>query len=131
VIPTSVIEIDLVAVASSDGRVPSTDLRAVDVMARDAADHLWIARLTPSGIAVFDALPPGDYRLELDLSRLTEPLATAAPLPAFVVQAAPSRRRYSVPVMPRPLKMWRPPAAVPNDATARPPAAQPGEGGRR
>jgi hypothetical protein len=80
---------------------------------------------------VFDALPPGDYRLELDLSRLTEPLATAAPLPAFVVQAAPSRRRYSVPVMPRPLKMWRPPAAVPNDATARPPAAQPGEGGRR
>lgn len=128
VIPTSVIEVDLVAVASSDGRVPSTDLRAVDVMARDAADHLWMARLTPSGIAVFDALPPGDYRLELDLSRLTEPLATAAPLPAFVVQAAPSRRRYSVPVMPRPLKMWRPPA-VPNDSTARPPAAKTGTGG--
>jgi hypothetical protein len=129
VIPTSVIEVDLVAVASSDGRVPSTDLRAVDVMARDAADHLWMARLTPSGIAVFDALPPGDYRLELDLSRLTEPLATAAPLPAFVVQAAPSRRRYSVPVMPRPLKMWRPPARAPNDSTARPPAAKPTSGG--
>jgi hypothetical protein len=129
VIPTSVIEIDLVAVASSDGRVPSTDLRAVDVMARDAADHLWMARLTPSGIAIFDALPPGDYRLELDLTRLAEPLATAAPLPTFVVQAAPSRRRYSVPVMPRPLKMWRPPAAVPNDSAVRPPAAKPGDGG--
>ena len=131
VIPTSVIEVDLVAVASNDGRVPSTDLRAVDVMARDAADHLWMARLTPSGIAVFDALPPGNYRLELDLSRLPEPLATAAPLPSFVVQAAPSRRRYSVPVMPRPLKMWRPPAAVPNDSTTAPAAAKPRDGGTR
>lgn len=132
VVPTSVIEVELVAVPSNDGRMPPTNLQAADVMARDAADHLWMARLTPSGVAIFDALPPGAYRVELDLSRLSEPLATREPLPTFVVETAPSRRRYSVAVMPRPLKMWRPPAAtVPNDPTAVPqPPMAPMDGAR-
>lgn len=130
VVPTSVIEVELVPVASSDGRMPAGDVHAADVMARDAADHLWMARQTPNGVAVFDALPPGDYRLELDLSRLAEPLTTREALPTFAVQAAPSRRRYSVAVMPRPLKMWRPaPSAPPNDSTSRP-AATPITGAR-
>jgi len=132
VVPTSVIEVELVASPSIDGRMPPTNLQAADVMARDAADHLWMARLTPSGVAIFDALPPGAYRVELDLSRLSEPLTTREPLPAFVVQAAPSRRRYSVAVMLRPLKMWRPPAApVPNDSAAPPRQATAPVGGAR
>ena len=131
VVPTSVIEVELLPVASADGRIPSNDLHAVDVMARDAADHLWMARLTPSGLAIFDALPPGEYRLELDLSRLAEPLATREALPSFAVEAAPSRRRYSVAVMPRPLKMWRPRATtVPNDIGPRPLAPPPAEGSK-
>jgi hypothetical protein len=128
VVPTSVIEVELVPVASSDGRMPASDVRAADVMARDAADHLWMARQMPGGVAVFDALPPGDYRLELDLGRLTEPLTPRGPLPTFVVQAAPSRRRYSVAVMPRPLKMWRPSPTPPPNAPAA--AAAPADGAR-
>lgn len=131
VVPTSVIEVELLPVASSDGRMPVGDVHAADVMARDATDHLWMARQTPSGVAVFDALPPGDYRLELDLSRLAEPLTTREALPTFAVQAAPSRRRYSVAVMPRPLKMWRPaPSTPPNDSTTRPTTAAPISGAR-
>ena len=132
VVPTSVIEVELVPVASGDGRTPTSDVHAADVMARDAADHLWMARQNPGGVAVFDALPPGDYRLELDLTRLGEPLTTREALPTFTVQAAPSRRRYAIAVMPRPLKMWRPPAsALPNAPTSSPaPAAAPASGTR-
>jgi hypothetical protein len=111
VVPTSVVEIELVRAASADGRMPKTDLSTADVMARDAEGRLWMARVTAAGVAIFDALPPGDYRVELDLSRLKEPLSTRDALPSFSVQAAPSRRRFTVVVTPRPLKMWRPAGA--------------------
>jgi hypothetical protein len=44
---------------------------------------------------VFEALPPGRYRIELDLSDVQEPLTPTERLPEFVVQGTgrePTRR---------------------------------------
>lgn len=126
VVPMSSVEVRLQVSPDASDRASRQSLAAVGVMARDSADRVWIARVDSAGLAVFDALPPGTYRIVLDLSRLAEPLLTRAPLPTF--RTLPNREtlRLMVPVHPRPVRVWRPGGAVATDSlVTRPPAIAP------
>jgi hypothetical protein len=43
-------------------------------VARDTANQPWLARDLGSGEFVFDALPPGRYTVDVDVSGIEEPL---------------------------------------------------------
>ena len=94
-----------VAARSTMERV-EPDLAAIHAIARDASGKIWVARMTGASVATFDALPPGTYTLELDLSAVDEPLVPREPLPLLKVTAfEPS---FVVVVLdPRPLRIWR------------------------
>ncbi len=55
-------------------RMPRTDLLKLIVIARDTANQPWVARGLSAGELVFDALPPGDYAIDVDASAIDEPL---------------------------------------------------------
>jgi hypothetical protein len=55
-------------------RVRASDLEKLIVVARDTANQPWLARDLGSGAVVFDALPPGRYSIEVDVSAIEEPL---------------------------------------------------------
>jgi len=63
------------------------DLAVIRVSARDGKGKEWAARMSDRLVATFDALPPGTYTLELDLSSLREPLKPRKELPVFNVTA--------------------------------------------
>ncbi|MGH7645662.1 MAG: hypothetical protein ACREMR_08755, partial [Gemmatimonadales bacterium] len=104
-IPTAAVRVELVPRAGDDGHVPAVDLSAVVVRARDAAGGYWTARADSAGMATFYALPPGQYRLELDLSGLREPLRPGDDLPAFTVGFGRAAPRLVVPLYPRPIRL--------------------------
>ncbi len=94
------------------------DLSGIRAAARDASGREWVARMTAPNVASFDALPPGTYTLELDLSAVAEPLVPRLPLPSLrVTPLEPSI--VTVVLDPRPLRIWR----------AEPSPTQPGPGG--
>ena len=74
--------------AEDSARVPSQQLGAAIVMAHDTGGRTWVARATAPGSAVFDALPPGRYTVDLDLADIAEPLRTEGPPATFTVGAA-------------------------------------------
>jgi len=93
-----------VTLSSTDAPPPA--LGGLHVIARDAAGREWIGRMTSPGIATFDALAPGTYALEFDLTALAEPLVVRAPLP--LLHVTPLLANYvTVYLDPRPLRMWR------------------------
>jgi hypothetical protein len=55
-------------------RVRSSDLEKLVVVARDTTNQPWLARDVGAGVVVFDALPPGHYSVDVDVSALEEPL---------------------------------------------------------
>jgi hypothetical protein len=58
-------------------RVPRSELSKLIVVARDSASQPWMARDAGSGDFVFDALPPGEYTMDVDASDIQEPLMPA------------------------------------------------------
>jgi hypothetical protein len=82
------------------------DLSGIRAIARDASGREWVARMTGPTVATFDALPPGTYVLDLDLSAVTEPLVPRLPLPSLRVTAL-EPSFVTVVLDPRPLRMWR------------------------
>lgn len=68
-------------------RVSSAELLSVQVIARDSLGLAWMARSVSAGIAVFDALPPGRYVLEVDASGVAEPLRLMTANPRMDVRA--------------------------------------------
>ena len=82
------------------------DLSGLHAIARDASGREWLARMTGASVATFDALPPGIYTLELDLSGVAEPLVPRVPLP--VLRVTPFEPSFVTVVLdPRPLRIWR------------------------
>jgi hypothetical protein len=59
------------------------------VLARHESGRLWVARRSGADSATFDALPPGRYDLQLDLTEVGVPLTVVGSLPSFVVGAVP------------------------------------------
>ncbi len=108
VTPTAPVEVRLVLTVPEGTPRPSVDLRQAVVRAQDAAGNLWTARADSSGSATFHALPPGDYRIELDLTGLKEPLLIRGDLPGFRVQAGREVLPVTIPLYPRPVRFSQP-----------------------
>jgi hypothetical protein len=79
-------EVHLVVAGDARSRVSTADLLSVIVVARDSAGRAWVARRRAPESATFDALPPGRYHVEVDVSAATEPLhAKTEELPVFEI----------------------------------------------
>lgn len=120
-IPMSSAEVRLEITGDASGRLASMNLSSAGIVARDSVDRIWVARMDSAGRGIFEALPPGRYRLALDLSRLPEPLSVRGQLPEFRTTAARETIRLTVPVYARPVRVWRGGAPGDSSLRARPP----------
>ena len=107
VIPMSSAEVRLEINGDAGRRLAGLNLSSAGIVARDTADRMWVARMDSTGRGVFDALPPGRYRLLLDLSRLHEPLAVRGELPEIHTTSTRETIHITVPVYARPVRVWR------------------------
>jgi hypothetical protein len=107
VIPTTQVDVRLVPSADSSGRLPHVDLNGIPLQAFDAAGNAWSARTDASGLAHFYALPPGRYRMQVDVSGLREPVRVG-PAPVFTVEVNRPVPVQTVPLFPRPIKLFDP-----------------------
>lgn len=98
-------EVELVVASRSGISAVQVDLSKAHVIARDDAGREWAARMTGPTTATFEALPVGNYKLEFDLSELSEPLVARGPVPPLVVSGKESRS-ITVTLDPRPIRMW-------------------------
>jgi hypothetical protein len=103
VMPTSTVEVQLVVTASDSSSPPAVDLSPAQVIARDTLGRTWIARVSSSGRALLDALPLGEYTIELDLSLVAEPLRVPPVAPTFTVVGR-GRREIRIPLYTRPVR---------------------------
>ena len=108
VTPTAPVVVHLVLTVPEGAPAPRVDLRDAAVQARDAGGNAWSARADSSGTAIFHALPPGQYRIELDLTGLKEPLLTRGELPGFTVEAGHEVPALTIPLYPRPIRFAPP-----------------------
>ena len=81
------------------------DLSKAHVIARDSAGGEWAAIMTGPTTATFQSLPVGTYKLDFDLSELSEPLVPRGPLPLLIVTGKDSKS-ITVTLDPRPIRMW-------------------------
>ena len=102
---TTSAEVELVVAQRSGISAVQVDLSKAHVIARDNAGREWAARMTGPTTATFEALPVGTYKLEFDLSELSEPLVARGPVPPLVVSGKESRS-ITVTLDPRPIRMW-------------------------
>jgi len=99
-------EVELIVAPRSGISAVQVDLSKAHVIARDGAGREWGARMTGPTTATFEALPVGTYKLEFDLSELSEPLVPRAPIPLLVVSGKESKS-ITVTLDPRPIRMWK------------------------
>ncbi|HET9982927.1 MAG TPA: hypothetical protein VFQ38_05055 [Longimicrobiales bacterium] len=107
VVDVSPIEVHLALAAADAERVPASALEKVLVTVRDADGRTWIARRSDATTAVFDALPPGRYTVEIDASDAAEPLRAESALPGFVVGGGAAPVRLELVLRARPLRIRR------------------------
>lgn len=105
VIPLSPIAIVLRVVDAQGLGIASDTLREATIVARHESGRVWVARRTAPDSAIFDALPPGRYEVELDLSDVRVPLNPADALPSFAVTQGARLRSIRIVLVPRRLKI--------------------------
>ncbi|MEO8579569.1 MAG: NEW3 domain-containing protein [Gemmatimonadales bacterium] len=98
-------EIELVVAPRSGIAAVQVDLAKAHVIARDDAGREWGAIMTGPTTATFQALPIGTYKLEFDLSELSEPLVPRLPIPVLIVTGKDSKS-ITIILDPRPIRMW-------------------------
>jgi hypothetical protein len=108
VIPTAAVDVRLVPTADSSGRLPHVELTGIPLQAIDTTGSAWTTRADSAGRARFDALPPGRYRLQVDFSGLREHVRLRGPAPVFTVEPSRAVPPLTVPVYPRPIRMFDP-----------------------
>ena len=108
VIPTLDVDVQLVRAADSSGRTTQADLAGVPVQAVDTAGNAWSVRSDNAGRAHFSALPPGRYRLDIDVTGLREPVRLRERPAGFTVEPGQPVPLITVPVYPRPLRLFEP-----------------------
>ena len=81
-VSVAAVRVELVLDGMDSTRVRPAELAQVQVIARDSLGQPWMARSASPAFAVFDALPPGRYVVEVDASGIAEPLrlVTADPI---------------------------------------------------
>jgi hypothetical protein len=77
--PVAPLHVTLTVDSTGGSRVPASDLANVVVSARDSTGWEWTARRTSDSTLIFDALPPGTYRVEIDVSGTRERLQAVDP----------------------------------------------------
>jgi len=112
VIRTTQVDVQLVPTADSSGRVPNIDLNGIPLQAFDSTGYGWTARADAGGLAHFYALPPGRYRVQVDVSGLRERVRLG-PAPVFTVEAQRVVPLQKVLLYPRPIRMFEPGGAGP------------------
>jgi hypothetical protein len=98
----------LVVDASDSGRVATADLERISLVATDSTGRVWVARRTSAETAVFDALPPGTYALDIDASDVKEPLRIGGSVSAFRVGPGEAVTERAIFIRPRALKFSAP-----------------------
>lgn len=107
VVAVAPVEVTLTIAGEALDRVVPADLGPAIVLARHESGKLWVARRDGPDRAVFDALPPGRYSLELDLADLKEPLEQLT-RPVFEVAGnTADAPRVDVVLRPRPVVIRR------------------------
>jgi hypothetical protein len=98
-------EVELLVAPRSGIAAVQIDLSKARVIARDSAGREWVAAMTGPTTATFQSLPVGTYKLDFDLSDLSEPLVPRAPIPALLI-AGKESKSITVTLDPRPIRMW-------------------------
>jgi len=98
-------EVELVVAPRSGISAVQVDLSKAHVIARDSAGGEWAAIMTGPTTATFQSLPVGTYKLDFDLSELSEPLVPRGPIPMLIVTGKDSKS-VTVTLDPRPIRMW-------------------------
>ena len=98
-------EVELVVAPRSGISAVQVDLSKAHVIARDSAGGEWAAIMTGPTTATFQSLPVGTYKLDFDLSELSEPLVARGPVPLLIVTEKDSKS-ITVTLDPRPIRMW-------------------------
>ena len=98
-------EVELVVAPRSRISAVQVDLSKAHVIARDSAGGEWAAIMTGPTTATFQSLPVGTYKLDFDLSELSEPLVPRGPVPLLIVTGKDSKS-ITVTLDPRPIRMW-------------------------
>jgi hypothetical protein len=88
-------------------RNANASLAGVTVAAVDAAGRRHIARVIANGRALFEALPPGEYRLDVDGSAAREPLSVQGGAPMFRLDGQRERQTVRVLLGPRTVRLFR------------------------
>ena len=105
VVAVSPIEVELQQPASDLMQVDSAAWSEIVVLARDETGKVWVARRNGPKLAEFDALPPGNYTIEVDLADLQDKLETRMLLPSFSTNNAAHASRIKVTLYARPVKI--------------------------
>jgi len=98
-------QVELLVAPRSGIAAVQVDLNKARVIARDSAGREWVAQMTGPTTATFQSLPIGTYKLEFDLSDLSEPLVPRAPIPPLLI-AGKESKSITVTLDPRPIRMW-------------------------
>ena len=98
-------EVELVVAPRSGISAVQVDLSKAHVIARDSASREWAALMTGPTTATFQSLPVGVYKLDFDLSELSEPLVPRIPVPLLIVSGKDSKS-ITITLDPRPIRMW-------------------------
>jgi hypothetical protein len=101
--------VELVVAPRSGISAVQVDLSKAHVLARDSAGGEWAAMMTGPTTATFQSLPVGTYKLDFDLSELSEPLVPRGPLPQLIVTGKDSKS-ITITLDPRPIRMWSAPS---------------------
>jgi hypothetical protein len=107
VIRTAQVDVQLVPTTDSSGRLPNVELNGIPLQALDSAGNAWAARTDAGGLAHFFALPPGRYRVQVDVSGLRERLRVG-PLPVFTVEPQRVVPLQKVLLYPRTIRLFDP-----------------------
>jgi hypothetical protein len=105
VVAVSPVEIELDRSGSDLVQADTSALADIAVLARDDSGRVWVSRRSSAAVAVFDALPPGHYTVQIDLGDSQEKLETRAALPVFTVNGTTAAKRVKVALFARPVKV--------------------------
>jgi hypothetical protein len=118
VIRTAQVDVQIIPTEDSSGRLPAVELNGIPLQALDSAGNGWTARADARGLAHFYALPPGQYRVQVDVSGLRERVRLG-PMPVFIVEPQRAVPLQKVPLYSRPIRMFDPSGAGPRAADGR------------
>ncbi|HEX9563301.1 MAG TPA: hypothetical protein VF981_04990 [Gemmatimonadaceae bacterium] len=108
VLSVSPLLVDLALDEADSLSARSVDLAQLVVIARDSAGREWLARRSSRTQAIFDALPPGRYTIEVDATAAREPLRIVGDVPQVSVSDGRKLPPLRIVLRPRALRFSTP-----------------------